>query len=160
MQKTPIPLPYPPYTPLIILIRQIHPRPQASIQHNHRQPPIAPRIHLRLLTHKQSSALTRNCRDESIAHVARLEAQQPPPVVQLPQAREEPHMTGQLALDAIVEYNGAGDEAEGLADGAIAADVDVDRVVGRVDDVDLVALALMHLRRLAQKGFHVAFVPE
>ena len=64
-------------------------------------------------------------------------------------------MRGQFVISAI-ERNRAGDEAEGLADATVAAYVNIDRVEGRVDDVDL---ALVHLCRLAEEVFYVAFIP-
>ena len=64
-------------------------------------------------------------------------------------------MRGQLVING-TERQRAGDEAEGLANGTVAAHANVDRVEGGVDDVDL---ALVHLSRLAQEVFHIAFVP-
>lgn len=96
--------------------------------------------------------------DEAVAHVAGLDAKKAPlgRVRQLLQASEETHVRGQLVING-TERQRASDEAEGLANGTAAAHVNVDRVKGGVDDVDL---ALVHLGRLAQEVFHIALVPE
>ncbi len=62
----------------------------------------------------------------------------------------------ELVLDA-VERDRAGDEAEGLAGGAVAADVDVDGEVGGVDDVDL---AGVDAGGLAEEVVDVTGVPS
>ncbi len=65
-------------------------------------------------------------------------------------------MRRQLVIDR-AQRQRAGDKAEGLANGTVAAHVDVDGVKGGMDDVDL---ALVHLGRLAQEVFYIAFVPD
>ena len=99
-------------------------------------------------------------RDEPIAHVTRLHAKKAPfarvRVRQLLQAAEETHVRGQLVVDG-TDCQRAGDEAEGFANGTVAAHANVDRVEGGVDDIDL---ALVYLGRLAQEVFHIAFVPK
>ena len=66
-------------------------------------------------------------------------------------------MRGQFVVEAVVERDGAGDETEGFADGAVVADVDVDGVEGGVDDV---GFSCVHLGRLAEEVVDVAFVPR
>lgn len=139
---------------------QIRSRLHSPVQHDQGQVAVALRVRLNLRRHDERRAhlSARKRGDEAVAHVTGLQAEEAPLVRrlrQLLQASEEPHVRGQLVVDA-AERDRAGGEAEGLADGAVAAHADVDRVEGGVDDVDL---ARVHLGRSAQEVFHVAFVP-
>ena len=124
---------------------QIRSRLQASVQHDQRQVAVALGVRLNLVGHDERRARigAREGGDEAVAHVAGLQAKKPPParVRQLLQAGEETHVRGQLVING-TERQRAGDEAEGLANGTVAAHANVHRVEGGVDDIDL---ALVHL---------------
>lgn len=140
---------------------QIRSRLQASAQHGQRQVAVAPGVCLSLVGHDERRACigaTREGGDKPVSHVAGLEAEKAPfatGVGQFLKAGEEPHVRGQLVVRG-AERHRAGDEAEGLTDGTVAAHVNVDRVEGGVDDVDL---ALVHLSRSVQEVLYIAFVP-